>query len=159
MTADAGGRTPPAAPPGPLACPSASPDADGALLFGIVLGTAEAPETMFIGPRPPDPDILALAAPATPAEVFRFTARCQEKGCGYFASGRCGVAAAVVAHLPEVADGVVDAQREDREDDQERRDGGVAGDRPPARRRVGRVPGPHAHATPACRGTSPSSGR
>jgi hypothetical protein len=105
MTADAGGRPPSAAAPGPLACPSASPDADGAQLFGIVLGTAEAPETMFIGPRPPDPEILARAAPATPAEVFRFTARCQEKGCGYFASGRCGVAAAVVAHLPEVADG------------------------------------------------------
>jgi hypothetical protein len=101
MAHKAGGRALPAARPGPLACPSASPDAEDAQLFGIVAGTAEAPATLFIGPRPPDPALLALAAPATPAEVFRFTARCREGACGYFTDGRCGVAAAVVTHLPE----------------------------------------------------------
>jgi hypothetical protein len=108
MPASGGARAAPAArPQGPLACPSAAPDAEGAQLFGVVAGTVEAPETLFIGPRPPDPALLALAAPATPAEVFRFTARCQESGCGYFSEGRCGVAAAIVAHLPEVAAGAL----------------------------------------------------
>ena len=108
MTGNAGaGAAPAARPPGPLACPSAAPDAEGAQLFGVVAGTVDRPETVFIGPRPPDPGLLALAAPATPAEVFRFTARCQEKGCGYFSEGRCGVAAAVVAHLPAIAEGAL----------------------------------------------------
>lgn len=86
-----------------LSCPSAAPDWEDAQLFGVVAGTALAPETLFTGPQPIDEALLALAAPATPAEVFRFTARCREGGCANFAGGRCRVAAAVVDHLAPAA--------------------------------------------------------
>lgn len=87
-------------PAAPMACPSANPEWDDAQLLGVVLGTAQAPETWFTGVRPVDPAMLAAAAPARPAEVFRFTARCREGACAQFAGGRCRVGAAVVDHLP-----------------------------------------------------------
>ena len=90
-----------------LSCPSADPGWEDAQLLGVVAGTSQAPETLFIGPRPADPALLALAAPATPAEVFRFTARCREGACGNFAGGQCRVAAAVVGHLSPVVDGAL----------------------------------------------------
>ncbi|MEA3035098.1 MAG: hypothetical protein QOH04_857 [Sphingomonadales bacterium] len=92
------GRTPAA----PLACPSAHPEWDDAQLLGVVLGSADRPETWFTGVRPVEPAMLAAAAPARPAEVFRFTARCREGACAQFAGGRCRVGAAVAAHLPPV---------------------------------------------------------
>ncbi|MBV9931619.1 MAG: nitrogen fixation protein [Alphaproteobacteria bacterium] len=93
-----GGRGRPSA--APLACPSADPDWDDARLLGVVLGTAEEPQTWFTGVRPVDPAMLAAAAPAAPAEVFRFTARCREGACAQFVGGRCRVGEAVAAHLP-----------------------------------------------------------
>jgi hypothetical protein len=92
-------------PPAPLACPSAPPEWDGARLIGIAGGTAEAPEIRFVLPRPVTPELLALAGPVTPAEVFRFTAPCQESACRHFRGGRCGVAAAVIAHIAPDAEG------------------------------------------------------
>jgi hypothetical protein len=86
-------------PAAPLACPSANPDWEDAQLLGVVLGTADAPETWFTGVRPVEPAMLAAAAPARPAEVFRFTARCREGACAQFAGGKCRVGAAVAAHL------------------------------------------------------------
>ena len=93
------GRSPAA----PLACPSANPDWEDAQLLGVVLGTADAPETWFTGVRPVEPEMLAAAAPAHPAEVFRFTARCREGACAQFANGQCRVGAAVAAHLEPLA--------------------------------------------------------
>lgn len=83
----------------PLACPSANPDWDDAQLLGVVLGTPTAPETWFTGVRAIDPAMIAAAAPARPAEVFRFTARCRGGECAQFQDGRCRVGAAVAAHL------------------------------------------------------------
>lgn len=100
MSAGAGARDRAAA----LSCPSASPDWEDAQLLGVVAGTARVPDTLFVGPRPVDAALLALAAPATPAEIFRFTARCREGGCANFEGGRCRVAASVVRHLAPVAE-------------------------------------------------------
>ena len=91
-------------PPAPLACPSANPDWDDVQLLGVVLGTADEPETWFTGVRPVEPEMLAAAAPARPAEVFRFTARCREGACAQFQGGRCRVGAAVAAHLEPLPD-------------------------------------------------------
>jgi hypothetical protein len=86
----------------PLACPSANPDWEDAQLLGVVLGTPAEPETWFTGVRPLEPEMLAAAAPARPAEVFRFTARCREGACAQFQDGSCRVGAAVAAHLEPV---------------------------------------------------------
>lgn len=85
-----------------FACPSAASDWDGAQLLGVVGGTADAPELRYVEPRPVTPELLALAAPVLPEEVFRFTAPCRAEGCPQFRNGRCGVAAAATTHLPPV---------------------------------------------------------
>ena len=93
------------APQGQLSCPSAASDWEGAQLLGVVGGTAEAPELQYVEPRPVTPELLELAAPVLPEEVFRFTAPCRAEGCPQFRNGRCGVAAAAVAHLSEAIEG------------------------------------------------------
>ncbi|MGG5818696.1 hypothetical protein [Falsiroseomonas sp. HW251] len=88
--------------PGPL-CPSAPPDWPDARLIGVAAGTAEAPAIGYTGPMPVTPDLLALAAPVEPTEVFRFAATCQERACHHFDGRRCGLVRKVVALLPEAA--------------------------------------------------------
>lgn len=93
------------APSRELACPSAASDWEGAQLLGVVGGTADAPELQYVEPRPVTPELLGLAGPVLPEEVFRFTAPCRGEGCPQFRGGRCGVAAAAVNHLSEVTEG------------------------------------------------------
>jgi hypothetical protein len=83
----------------PLACPSAPPEWDGAELIGVVEGSVEEPHVRFVPRRPVTPELLALASPVTPTEVFRFTAPCKQGGCSQWRDGQCGVATAAVAHL------------------------------------------------------------
>jgi len=87
------------APDRPTLCPSADPSWPDARLIGVVGGTVDEPRITYVPPRPVTPDLLALARPVTPGEVFRFSARCRESGCRHFRDDRCGVAMAVVAHL------------------------------------------------------------
>jgi hypothetical protein len=84
-----------------LACPSAPPEWEGARVFGVVTGTVDEPQVRYFEPREITPDLLALADPVHPAEVFRFTAPCREAACGFFRNGRCGVGQAAVAALPD----------------------------------------------------------
>lgn len=83
----------------PLTCPSADPGWADAQLIGVVGGSVDAPEVHYVAPRPVTPELLALASPVTPTEVFRFASRCQEGACGHFREGKCGVAAAMVAKV------------------------------------------------------------
>lgn len=101
MARRSAGRGRPAA---ALACPSAPHDWDGALLLGVVTGSVDRPQVRYPGPREFGPDLLELARPAHPEEVFRFTAPCRESGCSFFRNGRCGVGEAAVAGLPDELD-------------------------------------------------------
>lgn len=83
----------------PLACPSAPPEWEGAELIGVVEGSATEPQVRFVPRRPVTPELLALAEPVTPTEIFRFTAPCKEQGCSQWRDGKCGVATAAVAHV------------------------------------------------------------
>lgn len=85
-----------------MLCPSAAPDWDDARLIGIVGGTPEEPRVDYVTPRAVSAELLALAEPVAPTEVFRFAARCQEGRCGHFRDGRCGVATAAVEHLDPI---------------------------------------------------------
>lgn len=87
-----------------LACPSAPHDWEGARLLGVVTGTVDRPEIRYLGLRELSPDLLKLAEPARPEEVFRFTAPCREGACSFFRDGRCGVGVAAVEGLADEPD-------------------------------------------------------
>ena len=88
--------------PQPL-CPSAQPEWDGATVIGVVSGTVQEPRVVpLVAPQPVTDEILALAAPVTPTEVFRFAAPCMNTGCVHFAAAKCRLATRIVQLLPEV---------------------------------------------------------
>jgi hypothetical protein len=94
-----------ASPTGASVCPSAQPEWQGAIAFGIVGGTVSEPRVQYIDQAQPVTDeLLALAAPVSPPEVFRFAAPCLNAGCAHFQSDRCTLVSRVVKLLPQVVD-------------------------------------------------------
>lgn len=84
-------------------CPSAQPGWHGAVAFGIIGGTpAEPIAKYFPETRPITAELLELAQPVTPPEVFRFAASCLNAGCVHFQGDTCSLASRVVKLLPEV---------------------------------------------------------
>jgi len=66
-------------------CPSAQPDWEGAKVFAVVGGTPDRPETAYLDlAQPVTDELLNLAAPVTPSEVFRFAAPCAKHSCQHF---------------------------------------------------------------------------
>jgi hypothetical protein len=75
---------------GTVLCPSAQPEMPGSMILGIVQGTVERPRmTHLTDPVPGTPELLALAEPVRPTEVFRFAASCAGTGCQHFDGGNC----------------------------------------------------------------------
>lgn len=69
----------------PLLCPSASPYDAEARVFAVVGGSVAAPQAAYLEASiPVTPDVLALAGPVDPAEVFRAAAPCANHRCGNF---------------------------------------------------------------------------
>jgi hypothetical protein len=90
---------------GCLSCPSAHPDTEGAVIFGVAGGTVEEPRVGYLErPVTPTPDLLALTAPANPAAVFRFGGRCAESACQHFAASHCTLGDRLVQLLPVVSE-------------------------------------------------------
>lgn len=88
-------------------CPSAPPDWQGAQLIGVVGGTPERPETAYLDQaQPVTQEILDLAGPVAPAEVFRFAAPCANSGCGHYdgAEHKCRLAEKTVRWVEQVVD-------------------------------------------------------
>jgi hypothetical protein len=78
-------------------CPSAQPDMADALILGVRGGGLEAPYVSYLdNPVPATPELLALAAPVEPAEVFRFAARCEGSACRHFDGADCRLASRIV---------------------------------------------------------------
>jgi len=91
----------------PILCPSAQPDSQGARVFGVVGGTADAPEVAYLPtPQPVTDDLLHLAQPVRPGEIFRIAAPCACSGCGHFApeASTCRLVAKIVQQRPRVVD-------------------------------------------------------
>ena len=81
--------SPPATSSPPL-CPSAQPEMEGVVVFGVVGGTASEPRVGYLTERlPVTPELLALTGEVRPAEVFRFGAPCAGKGCRHFDGSDC----------------------------------------------------------------------
>jgi hypothetical protein len=93
---------------GPL-CPSAQPEAPGAVLVGVVGGSVQQPRVQFLGtPVPVTAELLELTAPVSPGEVLRVAAPCLGSGCRHFADRQCALAAKVTRLLPEVSEELPD---------------------------------------------------
>jgi hypothetical protein len=86
-------------------CPSAQPDWEGAMVLGVVLGTAEAPRLAHLEVLQPVTDeMMALAGPVSPTEVFRIAAPCLGSGCTHFDGTDCRLVRRLVTLLPVVAE-------------------------------------------------------
>jgi hypothetical protein len=86
-------------------CPSAQPHMADAMVFGVVGGTPERPRTGYLmSAAEVSDELLALAGPVEPTEVFRFAAPCARGGCQHFYGSSCRLAGKVVAMLPTVTE-------------------------------------------------------
>jgi hypothetical protein len=86
-----------------LLCPSAQPEMPGAVIFGVVVGTAAEPRVAYLEePKPASDDLLALASPVKPTEVFRLAARCATTDCQHFDGSCCRLATRTVQLLDPV---------------------------------------------------------
>jgi hypothetical protein len=89
----------------PPICPSARPESIDSIAFGIVLGSIEEPRvTYFPEPLAVNDQLLALAQPVTPTEIFRFAALCIKNGCQYFNGTDCLLVERIVSQSPQVVD-------------------------------------------------------
>ena len=90
-----------------LLCPSAPPEMADSVVFGVVGGTYEQPRVAYLKvPQPVTEEVLALARPIAPGEVFRFAAPCATSACRHFHGGRCSLATRVVELLPVAVEGL-----------------------------------------------------
>jgi hypothetical protein len=74
---------------------------EGAVVFGVVGGTAAEPRVGYVTERlPVTPELLALTGEVRPAEVFRFGAPCAGGGCRHFDGSSCRLASKLVQLAP-----------------------------------------------------------
>lgn len=88
-----------------LLCPSAQPTMAESVVFGIVAGTVEQPQlNHLVKPQPVTEELLALAHPVNPTEIFRFAAPCANSACQHFDGSQCRLATRIVEGLPAVVE-------------------------------------------------------
>lgn len=86
-------------------CPSAQPGMDNCHVLGVVQHDGPKPMVLYLNkPLPATPDVLAMAAPLKPTEVFRLSGTCAEHACPHFDGADCQLATRVVRMLPAVVD-------------------------------------------------------
>lgn len=86
-------------------CPSAQPGMDNCRILGVVQHDGPAPTIVYLNQiMPASQEVLALAAPLKPTEVFRLAATCAERKCPHFDGTDCQLAGRIVKILPAVVD-------------------------------------------------------
>lgn len=94
-----------------LMCPSAQPDMADARIFGVVAGTAAAPEVAYLkSGAEVTPRMLEQLGDMDPTHVFRFAARCEEGRCGQYKDGRCSLGQRIAEMLPPVTEALPSCQ-------------------------------------------------
>ncbi|MET8101506.1 hypothetical protein ABZV29_34420 [Streptomyces sp. NPDC005236] len=85
-----------------LLCPSAGAHSDS-VLIGVVSGSADAPRVLPTDQTMPvTQEVIDLAHPVAPTEVFRFAAPCGTGNCIHFRDAACQIAARSTVLLDEV---------------------------------------------------------
>jgi len=86
-------------------CPSAQPGMDNCQVLGVVQRDGPKPMLLYLSkPVPATPDVLAMAAPLKPTEVYRLSATCAEHKCPHFDGADCRLATRIVEGLPAAVD-------------------------------------------------------
>ena len=86
-------------------CPSAQPGMDRCRVLGVVRQEGSTPILEYLNRLlPATTEILAMAAPLKPTEVFRLAATCAEHKCPHFDGADCQLATRVVQILPAIVD-------------------------------------------------------
>ncbi|WP_248277643.1 hypothetical protein [Brasilonema sp. UFV-L1] len=86
-------------------CPSGRPEADEAVVFGVVGGTLAAPQVGYLTEAVPvSEDVLALSGSVEPTEIFRIASSCAGHDCKHFDGSRCRLAMRIVEQLPPVVE-------------------------------------------------------
>lgn len=86
----------------PLMCPSAEPEMEDSVIFGIVGGTPEEPKLTHLRETKPIPAaLLGIESPIELTEVFRIAAKC-EATCLHFDGSKCRLSQRIVDGLPQV---------------------------------------------------------
>jgi hypothetical protein len=84
-----------------MLCPSAQPDLSGARAIGVIDHDRDEPLLAFLEePLPVTDDLLALASPLRPTQVFRFAAACQGDACSHWNGTDCKLVDRIVELLP-----------------------------------------------------------
>jgi len=84
-------------------CPSAQPTMEGCLVFGVLDTRTQVPRVGYlVEAQPVTAEVLALAGPVAPAEIFRFGAPCAGHACRHFDGNDCRLATRIVQLLPVV---------------------------------------------------------
>jgi hypothetical protein len=86
-------------------CPSAQPGMDNCKVLGVVQQDGPRPLLFYLKQQlPATDDVLAMAAPLKPTEVFRLSATCAEHACPHFDGADCRLATRVARLLPPAVD-------------------------------------------------------
>ncbi|MEH2467751.1 nitrogen fixation protein [Nostoc sp.] len=86
-------------------CPSARPESEDSVVFGIISGTVAEPRVGYLKqPILITDELIAKASPITPAEIFRTAAPCATKGCQHFDGKDCRLAMRIVEKLPAIVE-------------------------------------------------------
>ena len=73
-------------------CPSAQPNMENTVVFGVIEGTVQDPRTSYLIKPQPLYKIANLSEPVKPTEVFRIAASCAEHQCVHFDGNKCKLA-------------------------------------------------------------------
>ena len=88
-----------------LLCPSAQPTMQDGRVLGVVQPVGEGFEVSYLEqPLEVTPEVLALAGPAHPTEVFRLAAPCQTHRCPHYDGSDCSLVTRIVQIMPMVVD-------------------------------------------------------
>lgn len=86
-------------------CPSARPEMEDSVVFGLISGTVTKPRVAYLKqPLPVTDELMAKASPVTPAEIFRTAAPCAAKSCQHFDGTDCRLAMRIVEKLPAITE-------------------------------------------------------
>jgi hypothetical protein len=89
----------------PILCPSSRGAVEESLLIGVVTSHPDGPRvTPTERAIPVTHEILKMAEPAGPSEVFRFASPCQSGRCPHFQNEACQLAVRSVALLDAVSE-------------------------------------------------------
>ena len=81
----------------PKLCPSAQPEMDNCRVLGVIQHDAAKPMLLYLKePLAATPEVLAMAAPLKPTEVFRLSGTCATHKCPHFDGADCQLAARIV---------------------------------------------------------------